>query len=92
MTRRKCDPVDPDDPTRFQRWCTSLAVILINTYRAKVPLFIDGKRLFSSQGTTQGDPLAMAMYAISVVPLIDAIRDCEIRQAWLLTMLLLVAL
>ena len=23
----------------------------------------------------------MAMYAISVVPLIDAIRDCEIRQA-----------
>ena len=24
----------------------------------------------------------MAMYTISVVPLIDAIRDCEIRQAW----------
>ena len=20
LTRRKCDPVDPDDPTRFQRW------------------------------------------------------------------------
>ena len=62
--------------------CPSLAVILINTYRAKVPLFIDGKHLFSSEGTTQGDPLAMAMYTISVVPLIDAIRDCEIRQAW----------
>ena len=62
--------------------CPSLAGILINTYRAKVPLFIDGKHLFSSEGTTQGNPLAMAMYAISVVPLIDAIRDCEIRQAW----------
>ena len=23
MTRRKCDPVDPDDPTRFQRCCGS---------------------------------------------------------------------
>ena len=62
--------------------CPSLAVILINTYRAKVPLFIDGKHLFSSEGTTQGNPLAMAMHAISVVPLIDAVRDCEIRQAW----------
>ena len=26
---------------------------------------IDGKHLFSSEGTTQGDLLAMAMYAIS---------------------------
>ena len=24
----------------------------------------------------------MAMYAIGVVPLIDAVHDCEIRQAW----------
>ena len=24
----------------------------------------------------------MAMYAISVIPLIDAIRDCDVRQAW----------
>jgi len=62
--------------------CPSIATILINTYRGNVPLFIDGKQLFSSEGTTQGDPLAMAMYAISVIPLIDAIRDCSIRQAW----------
>ena len=47
-----------------------------------VPLYIDGKHLFSSEGTTQGDPLAMATYAISVIPLIDAIRNCDVRQAW----------
>ena len=42
--------------------CPSLATILINTYRADVPLFIDGKHLLSSEGTTQGDPLAIAIY------------------------------
>ena len=61
--------------------CPSLAVILMNTYRVNVPLFIDGKLLLSSESTTLGDPLAMAIYAISVVPLIDAILDCDIQQA-----------
>ena len=37
--------------------------------------YIDGKHLFSSEGTTQGDPLAMAIYATSVIPLINAICD-----------------
>ena len=35
--------------------CPALATVLINTYRADVPLYIDGKHLFSSEGTTQGD-------------------------------------
>ena len=30
----------------------------------------------------QEDPLAMAMYAISVISLIDAIRDCDVQQDW----------
>ena len=62
--------------------CLALATVLINTYRADVPLFIGGRCLLSSEGTTQGDPLAMAIYAVSAVPLIDAIRVCDVRQAW----------
>ena len=50
--------------------CPSLAKILINTYRNDVNMFISNETLFSSEGTTQGDPLAMAMYAISTIPLI----------------------
>ena len=42
--------------------CPSLATILINSYRAPTELFVDGDVLYSSEGTTQGDPLAMPIY------------------------------
>ena len=41
--------------------CPSLAKVLINTYREDIKLFVDGETLLSQEGTTQGDPLAMAM-------------------------------
>ena len=50
--------------------CPPLATILTNTYRSASSLFIDGTSLLSQELTTQGDPLAMPMYAISVVPVI----------------------
>ena len=42
--------------------CPPLSKILTNTYREDVQLFIDGETLLSQEGTTQGDPLAMAIY------------------------------
>ena len=66
----------------LQYLCPSLATILLNTYRNDVCLFIDGRQLLSTEGTTQGDPLAMAMYAISVLPLINALRECDVNQTW----------
>ena len=44
--------------------CPVLAPILANTYRQDALLFSGGNTILSSEGTTQGDPLAMAMYAI----------------------------
>ena len=58
----------------------SLATILINTYRENIPLFIDNCCILSSEGTTQGDPLAMAMYSIGVTPLIN--EGPHICQVW----------
>ena len=56
-----------------------------NTYQAPIKLFITGEgEIDSSEGTTQGDPLAMAMYALTLRPLIDKLRNAEpnARQVW----------
>ena len=58
------------DASNLHKLCPPLANILINTYRQDPELYIDGKIIFSKEGTTQGDPLAMAMYAIGILPLI----------------------
>ncbi len=50
--------------------CPTLAPVLINTYRNNSWLFVDGQCTTSREGTTQGDPLTMAMYAIETQPLI----------------------
>ena len=63
------------------RKCPSLAKVLINTYRHNPQLFVDGEVLLSQEGTTQGDPLAMAMYTIAILPLIYRL-DQQVKQVW----------
>ena len=62
--------------------CPPLAVILTNTYRDNAQLFIDGETLFSQEGTTQRDPLAIAMYAIGILPLINHLQSEDVQQVW----------
>ena len=64
--------------------CPMIATYAINTYRTPARLFvIGGKELLSSEGTTQGDPLAMSLYEISLQPLITllGIRSSA-KQCW----------
>lgn len=44
-----------------------ISTVLINAYREDVPNFI-GDETFSEEGTMLGDPLAMAMYVLSITP------------------------
>ena len=67
----------------IQHLCPSLSVVLINTYREDIDLFVDGATLLSTEGTTQGDPLAMAMYGIGILPLIKKLQTCDVTQTWL---------
>ena len=59
----------------IQRLCPSLVTALINTYRAPSELYVDGDVLFSQEGTTQGDLLAMPMYTLATIPLIKKLKS-----------------
>jgi hypothetical protein len=55
--------------------CPSLGIILINLYRRPARLFIlGGYELSSQEGVTQGCPVAMAMYALATLPLLNLLR------------------
>ena len=68
----------------IQKLCPSIATALINTYRAPSELFVDGDVLLSREGTTQGDPLAMPMYALATIPFIRKLKDRvnDVSQVW----------
>ena len=62
--------------------CPALSKVLINTYRQHIPLFIDGESILSKEGVTQGDPLAMAMYAVAITPLLYRLTEEKLKQVW----------
>jgi hypothetical protein len=62
--------------------CPALAPILINTYRNNGALFVNGTTMTSREGTTQGDPLGMAMYAVGIQPLITHLGKLGLKQVW----------
>ena len=66
----------------IQHLCPTLSTALINTYREHTQLFIGGETILSQEGTTQGDPLAMAMYAVATTPLIHRLADENLKQVW----------
>ena len=64
--------------------CPTLATYAPNTFRASARHFVTGgKELKSTEGTTQGDPLAVSLYAISLQPLITHLNlSSNAKQCW----------
>ena len=45
-------------------------------------LFVYGESIFSTEGTTQGDPMGVLMYALGVMPLIHKLNSRSITLIW----------
>ena len=66
----------------IQHICPALSPIAINTYRQPTCLIVGGEVILSSEGTTQGDPIAMPLYALGVLPLLKSVATAGTVQAW----------
>ena len=67
------------------RTCPAMSLIVGNTYREPIRLFVTGGgEVQSREGTCQGDPIAMAMYALSIMPLIHRLQELvpDAEQLW----------
>ena len=62
--------------------CPSFATCVENFYRSNAELFVGGETLLSLEGTTQGDPLSMAIYALATLPLIRKAKSAQAAQCW----------
>lgn len=65
----------------IRRLCSSIETFLINLYQSPSDLFMDEDVILSQEGTTQGDPLAMAMHGLATIPLIRRL-DGLCTQVW----------
>ena len=63
--------------------CPEIAVYTYNCYTMPARLFVTGGgEISSKEGTTQGDPIAMPIYAIGLDPLIKLLKSCQgVKQA-----------
>ena len=61
-------------------FCPALHHSLANSYKHPSNLYVNNTVLTSTEGTTQGDPLAMAMYGIRIVPLIELLQKPNVTQ------------
>lgn len=62
----------------IQQVCPAISCVLQNMCPAPIPLFIRRERtLWSSDGTTQGHPLAIAVFALATSLLIFKLQDSE---------------
>ena len=68
----------------IQRQLPEFAPIAINMYRSACRLFVCGTEIRSEEGTTQGDNLAMSLFAMATLPILQSMEKLNtVAQVWL---------
>ena len=62
--------------------CPTLHHALANSYKHPSNLYVNHTVLTFTEGTTQVDPFAMAMYGIEIIPLIELLHKPNVTQKW----------
>ena len=62
--------------------CPSIITLIKNSYSNPSMLFVNKKTIYSQEGTTQVDPLAMAVYGLAIIPLIKLLSVDIVTQKW----------
>ena len=66
------------------RQCPEFGPVAVNMYRCQSRLFVSGSEIVSSEGTTQGDNLAMSLFALATLPILQKLEQHNLaHQVWL---------
>ena len=66
----------------IRKLCPSIYTAIRNSYKTPSDFFLDKRVIKSEEGTTQRDPIAMAMYGAATLPLIDMLEDQNLTYRW----------
>ena len=67
----------------LEKTCHPFYTLVTSMYRDPSRLYSDGDFIMSNEGTTQGDTLAMPIFAVSSVPIIKKTETDGVTQIWI---------
>ena len=66
----------------IRKLCHSIYAGIRNSYKTPSAFSIDKRVIMSQEGTIQCNPIAMLLYGVATLPLIDVLEDHDFTHIW----------